>query len=153
MRHSTTRRVYIHDTDASGLVFYGSVLRWLSEAEAELFESLGHRSPTSEGVGAPIRSVNVEYLRPLRIHDKCQHAVWVGRCGVSSFSVCHELTHDGELAVAAFVRHVTVSLATMTPVSAPEAVRRAAQAGDTRHGDPVQNGTPAEALASPPTAR
>jgi len=130
MIHHTSRHIFLHDTDASGLIFFGAVSRWLSEAETALFDAIGHKSLGPDGTASPVRSMNVEYLRPLRFRDKCEHLVWVSDVGKSSFTVDHELRHDGEIAVTARIVHVSVTLETMALAPAPEEIRRSSSGAE-----------------------
>ncbi len=72
LSHNFSVRVYFEDTDAGGVVYHTSFLRFAERARTELLRSLGisHQSlEDKEGIIIAVRSCNAEYLKPARLDD------------------------------------------------------------------------------------
>ena len=133
-----TGRVAIHDTDASGLIFYGAPTQWFAVAEQELYDALDIRWPMGEseygvatahvGASAPTRSYEIHLDGPLRFRERYVHEVWISAVGRTSFSMSHEISVDGEVRVRGVVRRVYVVVAedgSMVPAEVPQPIRDA----------------------------
>ncbi|MDQ2695998.1 MAG: tol-pal system-associated acyl-CoA thioesterase [Pseudomonadota bacterium] len=65
-------RVYYEDTDAGGVVYYASYLRFMERARSEWLRSIGlHQEALSRrhGVLFVVRSVSLDYRRAARLDD------------------------------------------------------------------------------------
>lgn len=64
-------RVYYEDTDAAGIVYYASYLKFLERARTEWLRALGfgQRGLAEQGIAFAARSIAVEYLKPARLDD------------------------------------------------------------------------------------
>ena len=72
LSHNFSVRVYFEDTDAGGVVYHTSFLRFAERARTELLRSLGisHQSlEEKEGIIIVVRSCNTEYIKPARLDD------------------------------------------------------------------------------------
>jgi len=131
-------RVEIHDTDASGLIFYGAPTEWFAVAEQGLYDALGIRWPMGEsehgvvtahvGASAPTRSYEIHLDGPLRFRERYLHEVWISAVGRTSFSMSHEISVDGDVRVRGVVRRVYVvvdAAGTMVPAQVPQQFRDA----------------------------
>jgi acyl-CoA thioester hydrolase len=68
-------RVYWEDTDAGGIVYYASYLRFLERARTEWLRSLGYSQRAlaeDQGVLFAVVNVTVQYRRPARLDDELQ---------------------------------------------------------------------------------
>ena len=71
-QHHYTLRVYYEDTDAGGVVYHASYLRYAERARTEALRDLGlaHARLTDEhGLMFVVRRIKVDYLRPARLDD------------------------------------------------------------------------------------
>lgn len=71
-RHRYTLRVYYEDTDAGGVVYHASYLRYAERARTEAMRSLGlpHAMLLARhGLIFVVRRIKVDYLRPARLDD------------------------------------------------------------------------------------
>jgi acyl-CoA thioester hydrolase len=71
-RHRYTLRVYYEDTDAGGVVYHATYLRFAERARTEALRDAG--IPHAEllanhGVMFMVRRIEVDYLRPARLDD------------------------------------------------------------------------------------
>ena len=65
-------RVYWEDTDAGGVVYYATYLKFLERARTEWLRTLGVEQPAlaeQDGVVFVVRRVEVDYLRPAMFND------------------------------------------------------------------------------------
>ena len=70
--HNISVRVYFEDTDAGGVVYHTSFLRFAERARTELLRSFGisHQSlKEKEGIIIAVRSCNAEYIKPAKLDD------------------------------------------------------------------------------------
>ena len=65
------KRIYYHDTDAGGIVYYGQYLCYLEEARTEFLEQKGLSVQMfkDRGLGYAVRQCNVSYKSPARYGD------------------------------------------------------------------------------------
>lgn len=65
-------RVYYEDTDAGGIMYHASYLRFAERARTEWLRALGVNQDalkTAEGLGFVVTRITVDYLRPARLDD------------------------------------------------------------------------------------
>ncbi|KAF0126039.1 MAG: acyl-CoA thioester hydrolase [Elusimicrobia bacterium] len=65
------RRVYYHDTDCAGVVYYGNYLKFLEEARTEYMEERGLsvKALLDEGFGFVVKRQEIDYKYPARYGD------------------------------------------------------------------------------------
>ena len=69
---SLTLRVYWEDTDAGGVVYHASYVRFLERARTEWLRAAGHDQTTLRGEGGlllVVRAMRLDYLAPARLDD------------------------------------------------------------------------------------
>ncbi len=112
-------RVYIEDTDAGGIVFYGNYLKFFERARTEFLRSIGvEQSVTIENnLIFVVRHVAVDYRAPARLDDLLTIS-----CAVHSirptrvlFSQSANRANDDISLVNAEVEVVAVSRDTLKP--------------------------------------
>ena len=120
-------RVRFGDTDASGRIFYVSLLTHLDAAEAEFLRSLGvgYREIQDRKTGFPRVRVECDYTGALVYDDLMKIAVTVDRIGGASFTLAFDVTVDGRNAARGKVTIVAFSRETERPIPLPEKLRRA----------------------------
>lgn len=64
-------RIYYHDTDAGGVVYYGNYLKYLEEARTEFLEKCGSsvKDFHDRGILYAVRQCNITYRSPARYGD------------------------------------------------------------------------------------
>ncbi len=72
MKHEFTQKVYYSDTDAFGVVWHGSYLRWLEMGRVELCEKLGYNLADLEkkDIVLPVANMNVRYKASAKIDNE-----------------------------------------------------------------------------------
>jgi tol-pal system-associated acyl-CoA thioesterase len=117
-------RVYIEDTDAGGIVFYGNYLKFFERARTDFLRSIGiEQSQTiQQNLIFVVRHVSVGYREPARLDDRLAIS-----CAVKSlrrtrviFEQEARRQSDGALLVHAEVEVVAVTMDTLKPRAMPE---------------------------------
>ena len=110
-------RVYIEDTDAGGIVYYGNYLKFMERARTEFLRSLGyHKAAVSEnGTLMVVHSANIEYHRPARLDDVLTVTCSVSKLARSYVEFQQFVYRDQELLSTGSVRVACVNPVTMKP--------------------------------------
>jgi acyl-CoA thioester hydrolase len=97
------RRVYYHDTDAGGVVYYGNYLKHLEEGRTEfcLDRGVDPRALKDSGIVFPVVHTEIDYKSPARYMDLIQVCTRVEKIGTASIQFLQEITRDGQLLVKA----------------------------------------------------
>jgi len=117
-------RVYWEDTDAGGVVYHASYLRFIERARSEWLRSLGvSQSQWREQADRifAVSSVQLDFLRPARLDDALLASVELTRLGGASLAFAQALTRaeDGVLLLRAQVRAVCLRASDFRPAPIP----------------------------------
>ena len=71
MKHTFEQRVYYSDTDAYGVVWHGSYLRWLEMGRIGLCDMMGQNLVTlqNEDIILPVTGINIRYKASAKLND------------------------------------------------------------------------------------
>ena len=72
MKHVFEKKVYYADTDAYGVVWHGSYLRWLEAGRVEFCEQLSGKSLKElekNDVVLPVTNMNIKYKQSAKLND------------------------------------------------------------------------------------
>jgi acyl-CoA thioester hydrolase len=69
--HSIRVRVYYEDTDAGGIVYHATYLRWMERVRSDWLRSLGerHDAMAAAGLQFVVSEVDIRFRRPARLDD------------------------------------------------------------------------------------
>ncbi len=72
MKNLIEQKVYYSDTDAYGVVWHGSYLRWLEMGRVELCEDMGHDliELQAQDITLPVVNLNVRYKASAKLNDQ-----------------------------------------------------------------------------------
>lgn len=72
MKYIFEQKVYYSDTDAYGVVWHGSYLRWLEMGRVELCEKMGYNLAElqAQNITLPVVNINVRYKLSARLNDE-----------------------------------------------------------------------------------
>lgn len=72
MEHLFEEKVYYADTDAYGVVWHGTYLRWLEKGRVLFCEKLGLNLSelTKNDIALPVATINVKYKASARLDDE-----------------------------------------------------------------------------------
>jgi len=121
-------RVYWEDTDAGGVVYYATYLKFMERARTEWLRALGFEQDTlrdEAGVAFVVRRVEVDYLSPARFNDLIDVSVDLHEIGRASLSVEQTLARGTTRLVAARVTLACVDAARFKPVKIPTPILQA----------------------------
>ena len=92
-------RVIFGDTDAAGIVYYGTYLRYFEAARGELLRAHGVplKALLDRGLRLPIVDVQVRYLRPLRYDDEIVVWAWAESLRGARIVMEHRIERGGEI--------------------------------------------------------
>lgn len=79
MKHTFETKVYYSDTDAYGVVWHGSYLRWLERGRVDLCEMLGLDllSLKDSDVLLPVTNMNLRYKASAKLDDTIIIETWI----------------------------------------------------------------------------
>lgn len=112
MKHELGKKVYYSDTDAYGVVWHGSYLRWLEMGRVELCEMLGHNliDLENQNIVMPVVNLNVRYKASARLNDEIVVVTSINK--FNSLSVTFEQKildkNTGKTFIEAFVDVVAI---------------------------------------------
>jgi acyl-CoA thioester hydrolase len=121
-------RVYWEDTDAGGVVYYATYLKFMERARSEWLRSLGFEQDAlrdEAGAAFVVRRVEVDYLSPARFNDQIEVSVDPQALGRASLSVEQTLTRGATRLVSARVTLACVDAARFKPVRIPPPILQA----------------------------
>jgi acyl-CoA thioester hydrolase len=72
MKHELKQKVYYSDTDAYGVVWHGSYLRWMEMGRVELCEAIGLNllELVEQDIVLPVVNLNVKYKFSAKLNDE-----------------------------------------------------------------------------------
>lgn len=128
--HRFPVRVYFEDTDAGGVVYHASYLRFAERARTEYLRALGlphQQLMARDGLIFVVKRLAVEYHRPALLDDSLVVTTGPARLGGASLELAQGVFrsgNEGEEAVASLaVTLVCVRMATMSPARIPAGLR------------------------------
>lgn len=123
MTFGWTQRVYLEDTDAGGIMYHASHLRFLERARTEWLRTQ-NLSRHALDVTIVVHRITLEYRQPALLDDLLTATVQIGTVRPASFSLLQQLWRDRDL-----IAEAQVSLAALDerlrPVRLPAALLKA----------------------------
>ncbi|MEO8742827.1 MAG: tol-pal system-associated acyl-CoA thioesterase [Lysobacteraceae bacterium] len=118
-------RVYWEDTDAGGVVYHASYLRFLERARTEWLRALGYGQDAlreCEGVLFVVRAMRLDFLKSARLDDELVVTVALAGRKRASFVMQQTILHGDRLLLDAEVKVACVAAANFRPCALPETV-------------------------------
>ena len=117
-------RVYWEDTDAGGVVYHASYLRFLERARTEWLRAQGieqQRLRAEHGLLFVVRDLQIEFLLPARLDDGLDVTVETAERRSASMLFGQRIVRraSGELLAVARVRAACIDAATLKPSRIP----------------------------------
>ena len=114
-------RVYYEDTDAAGIVYYASYLKFLERARTEWLRALGFEQTKlvqDLGIAFAARSLSAEYIKPARLDDMLKVVSSIESLGRAQLVFAQRIERDTEVLLTSLMR-----IACFDPVrSKPKAI-------------------------------
>ncbi|MER2519118.1 MAG: tol-pal system-associated acyl-CoA thioesterase [Bdellovibrionales bacterium] len=124
--HSIPVRVYYEDTDAGGIVYHASYLRFAERGRTEFLRALGwdHRRTAQElGALLIVRRVEIDYLAPALLDDSLEMRTEVADMGNASLTMTQTLTR-GEQTLAVLKVVIVAISPEKRPIRMPPQLRQ-----------------------------
>ncbi|MBI3602596.1 MAG: acyl-CoA thioesterase [Candidatus Omnitrophica bacterium] len=121
-------QIYLHDTDAAGLIFFANQLKIVHNAYEQLLEKFGCSFQSMLRGGKyflPIVHAESDYKTPLFVGDQIAITVRVGHIGHTSFSFEYILKRGKTLVGTVKTVHVSVNTKTRRKMPLPMRMRKA----------------------------
>lgn len=97
MENIFEQKVFYSDTDAYGVVWHGSYLRWLEMGRVYWCEMMGHRLQELEAqnIVLPVTNLNIRYKRSARLDDRLTIHTWISAFNGTSVTFSQEIYANG----------------------------------------------------------
>jgi acyl-CoA thioester hydrolase len=120
------KKIYYHDTDCGGVVYYANYLKYLEEARTEYLLARGIELPklAEAGVLFVVARVEIDYKAPARYQEELRVSVRVEEIKLSTVKFFKEISRDGVTVAKAVTTLVCVG-GDFRPMRVPEAVKKA----------------------------
>ncbi|MCX7927767.1 MAG: acyl-CoA thioesterase [Candidatus Omnitrophica bacterium] len=120
-----TKKIYYHNTDAGGVVYYANYLLMLEEARTEFCRAYGIDTAEwlKKDIGFVVVHLQINYRRPAYYADIVRVYVKVKKIGNSSIHFIQDIYRDNTLLVDAEVIWATVTLSNFKTTKVPEEIR------------------------------
>ena len=125
-RFAVPVRVYYEDTDAGGIVYYATYLRFMERARTDLLRHLGYghqRLANEFGVQFVVTELAVKYLKPALLDDLLDVTAQVETVGHARTIFAQTIERRGELLTRASVTVACVQVGGVKPVPIPQSLR------------------------------
>ncbi len=116
-------RVYWEDTDAGGVVYHGSYVRFLERARTEWLRAQGVGQQAlrdREDVVLVIRDMTLDFLQPARLDDELLATVVMTARRTASLLITQEIFRGDRVLVRAKVRVACLTASRFRPRPLPE---------------------------------
>ena len=123
--HSLPIRIYYEDTDAGGIVYHASYLRFAERGRTEMLRDAGydHAALFKEtGIGFAVVSMHIEYNAPARLDDLLTIRSKITRIGGASMEMQQDIYSEDRLLTEIKVTLVCID-SRLKPVKVPAGVR------------------------------
>lgn len=113
MKHIFEQKVFYSDTDAYGVVWHGSYLRWLEMGRVYLCEMMGHNliELKERDIVLPVTNLNIRYKMSAKLNDEIVIETEISKFnGLSvTFNQCIKSKETGKKYIEAEVDVVAIS--------------------------------------------
>lgn len=119
------KKIYYHDTDCGGVVYYSNYLKFLEEARTEFFsdKGLSIKELAEQGTMFIVARQEIDYKLPAFYGDILDVAAAVNNISAVRIDFDHEIKKDNQIVAKAKTIMVCVDK-TLKPKSIPEEVRK-----------------------------
>ncbi|MBN2120433.1 MAG: YbgC/FadM family acyl-CoA thioesterase [Candidatus Omnitrophica bacterium] len=105
------KKIYYHDTDCGGVVYYANYLKYFEEARTELMSKAGLDLSLlqNRGVLFVVRKVEVEYKSPAKYGDILEVSSRIEKLKNVTMTFSQSIARDGQLLVKALTQLVCIN--------------------------------------------
>jgi acyl-CoA thioester hydrolase len=119
------KKIYYHDTDAGGVIYYANYLKYFEEARTELLKEKGVDISrlAKQGILFAVRKVEIDYKVPGCYGDNLIVSARIERVKSASLEFIQSIDRAGEVLVTAKIQLVCIS-SDFKPRAFPEEASR-----------------------------
>ena len=119
------KRIYYHDTDCGGVVYYANYLKHLEESRTEFcrYRGIDLKALSDKGTLFAVIHLEVDYKSPAHYQDKIKIFTKVGIIKYSSLEFIQKIENNGSLLIKAKTTWVCIDK-TFKPKPIPKDVRK-----------------------------
>lgn len=123
--HRYYKKIYYHDTDCGGVVYYANYLKYLEEARTEMLSERGISmlELAQRGLGFAVAKAEIEYKRPARYLDTLEIVSTIERIKLSIIQLRQSIVKDSEVLSEAVTKIMLVD-SDFKPVNIPDDIKR-----------------------------
>ena len=101
-------KVQYYETDMMGVTHHANYIRWMEEARIDFMDRIGfpYRRMEAEGVLSPVKSLQVNYLKPCTFGDEVDIAVIVKDFNGVIITIRYDMRLGGEQIFTGSSEHV-----------------------------------------------
>lgn len=110
--HVMPLRVYYEDTDAGGIVYHASYLRFAERGRSELLRASGADNGSlmrEKGLGFVARHCSLDYIAPARLDDALEVRTRIIEARGASFTAEQDVVREGKVIVRIAIRIACVA--------------------------------------------
>ena len=91
-------KVQYYETDMMGVAHHANYIHWMEEARIDFMDEIGfpYRRMEAEGVLSPVKSLQVNYLKPCTFGDEVDVAVSVKDFNGVVITIAYDMRVNGE---------------------------------------------------------
>jgi len=119
------KKIYYHDTDLAGIVYYANYLKYMEEARTEYFSAKGidfKKLFEEEGIQFLVMRVEIDYKAPARYRDVIRIFTEIESVKFSVIKLFQKITKDNITLAEARSTFVCVGR-NLKPISIPEEIQ------------------------------
>lgn len=118
--HYIEKKIYYHDTDCGGVVYYANYLKYLEEGRSEYFLNKGVslKELAKEGIYFVVAHTELDYKSPAHYQDILKVYTGVTKTGKCSIDFFQEVNRENEVLVQAKTTLVCINK-DVKPISLP----------------------------------
>lgn len=111
MKHILNQKVFYSDTDAYGVVWHGSYLRWLEMGRVLWCEQLGHNliDLQNQDIVLPVTNINIKYKAPAKLNDDIIIETYIEKYNTLSVTFKQLIKREDKVLIEASVDVVAVN--------------------------------------------
>ncbi|AWX14350.1 tol-pal system-associated acyl-CoA thioesterase [Mergibacter septicus] len=121
-------RIYYEDTDAGGIVYHASYLRFFERARTEFLREKGFSQQNllnNQQLALVVRKIEIDYLQAAKLDDKLCVQTYLTNVKKASVLFEQQLIRDDQIICTAKVKIACVNLNSMKPIALPCEIKQA----------------------------
>ena len=101
-------KVQYYETDMMGVAHHANYIHWMEEARIDFMDRIGfpYKRMEAEGVLSPVKSLQVNYLKPCTFGDEVEITVGVKEFNGVVITITYDMRVDGEPVFSGTSEHV-----------------------------------------------